>query len=212
MPVIGHRRQLLTGDGSELLKELMRKRRQRRAVATDVPACVPDQRSHGPRRAFWTQHRQVIAPRVAGRHAAHSGLVAFNADFWVVVGTASPVIAVANAVALTQATEAMVDLRDARRARARRKTKAPPIAGLYGWRSPLTRMYWLAAGSFLLNAWLLVTALGSLSDSRNVWPPVVAEVLIAIAMLLVLSQILSAAEARSLARRVTAGTARRTEE
>ncbi len=81
---------------------------------------------------------------------AENGRVAFHADFWVVTGTAAPVIALAAVVQASDALVAVLPARDQGDARA--------VA---------MASYWIAGGNLMVQVAVLTLSLLSLADGSN---------------------------------------------
>jgi hypothetical protein len=127
--------------------------------------------------------------------------VAFHEDFWVVVGTAAPVIALGNTVAAGQIFEALDTLRPDKplppvpATSLRQKMRL--IRQVPGWSA-----YLIAVVAFTLNAVALSVALISLSSGRDIWPTLAAVVTVVAAMLLTMVEVVSLAFARDEIRRL----------
>lgn len=124
--------------------------------------------------------------------------MAFHEGFWVVLGTAAPVIVVASAVGIDSTMSSWLAL--ARRPAPRKLTKREK------WKiakSSALRPYWYASLAFLINSYLVYESLSSLREGHSDIPPVLAQILLSASLLLVLSQVVSLSAARRQIDRVT---------
>lgn len=133
-------------------------------VRGGAPVCLPA-----------AQRRACGAVSAARAERWHSYGMTFHADFWVVVGTASPVIALAAVISITDALSTRTVSLPAGRGRRQRRVESPIAAVPYA----------LSALDVMLQCAVLWMALDSLANEQNAVPiviPIVAEV-VGLAML-----------------------------
>ncbi|HEX4019277.1 MAG TPA: hypothetical protein VHX15_21270, partial [Frankiaceae bacterium] len=108
--------------------------------------------------------------------------MAYHQTFWAVSGTAGPVFALTNAVAIGDSLEAIIS---ARRAKPGARPSRQQLRS-DGWRAairrlghPLLRSYAAATGAFLINAVVTILALIALMQGTNIVPPITSILLLA---------------------------------
>jgi hypothetical protein len=113
--------------------------------------------------------------------------VAYHEAFWVVIGTAAPVFALANVVSVGRVVATFSHPKPWRevwtRAHFKRVRKA-----LLG--DATTRAYFLATVSFMMDFWLMGQSLLSLRDEKNSCSPNIAIFLVLLIMAFTLFQVL----------------------